>query len=131
MANDQPNGAHVRKRRPLTRLVVAGIALGLAGVAVDRLFLVPATQPALLDGLGDDREAASRTLAARVAARYPTGSGEAQLKSDLARQGFVVGADDAKWSRSTNGCSDFAEIGWSADRGRVRATRAATFRVCR
>jgi hypothetical protein len=115
------------RRRSLVRLVAAGVALGLFGVAVDRLVLTPAALPRLVADLEGDRSAA---LSARIAARYPAGSAEAILRADLAAQGFAVGSDVAKWSHSAFPCKDFAEVGWTAAGGRLVSTRASMFQAC-
>ena len=127
MAMDETHIAKPLKRRSLVRLAIAGVALGLAGVAIDRLLLAPEAMPPLLAALDGDRAAA---LAARVAATYPPGSAEATLRRDLAEQGFAVGAGIAKWSRAAFPCRDFAEIGWTAQGGRIASTRASMFQAC-
>ncbi|WP_404336724.1 hypothetical protein AB2M62_00070 [Sphingomonas sp. MMS12-HWE2-04] len=117
-------------RRKLLRRVAAGVALGLAGVAASRLLFADDT-PALLRDLPTGADARDRAFSERIAQHFPVGTSEAQVRQQLAAQGFTVRAERrADWQHARYPCRDFAQVEWEVANGRITATRALVWQAC-
>jgi hypothetical protein len=127
------DGEGEASRRKLLGRIAGGVALGLAGTLGGRLLFAGAALPPLIRNLPDEPVARDRAFAAAGAKRFPVGTAEAQLRQQLASEGFAVHSDDrrADWRRSHGDCHEFAQVEWSAADGRIIGTRAVLWSACR
>jgi hypothetical protein len=119
---------------PLLALSIAGAWLWVA-TASWRI-----AEPALIKNLpdaGGSRHNAQFSL--RLARRFPVGSSEQLLATELRREGFsLIDRDrptstqrDAKWHRDGFPCVSDAEVSWTADRnGRIATIDGMYGYVC-
>ena len=121
-----------RPRIRWVRTVIGGVVLGLVGVLAGRLLFPDPADPPLLRDLPAPYAAASATLTDRVRARFPAGTPESALITELVAQGFEVSppAHNASWRRQGVPCVEIARIWWKAEQGRVTATEGLRNAIC-
>jgi hypothetical protein len=119
-------------KHSLKRKVLGGVLLGLIGVAVLRLVSVPARVPVLVAGLDGDLQSRNDGIDRRMRAKFPAGSAETALVSELAHEGFERGGGRVmRWRSAAAPCLDDVTISWEAAGGRIVSTAASYFHACK
>lgn len=76
--------------------------------------------PVLAAGLPSDLHQAEQTFNARVKTRFPAGTPDRVIRSDLAAQGFKVDGENGELLRDNIPCRTVWSVRWKAARGIIR-----------